>query len=257
MTKRGASDSQQNTEGDGQIVKELHWVHHATFWTQVGLGIIGITALFIYGCQLQVMRGTLAEMKRSGEQSTAQVWSAIDNFNWMARSMDLSEKQSETSIRTARDQFQKDERPYIWLAPKDSTNWNSFWTPVFNTSTPQGFNVPGPILGQIRWEWHVVNYGKTPAYNVRYSSYLKIGDAPFVPSHGKGDLHHAPPMPPTAGLWSATESIPKIPVDSFGKEITTKIHITYEDAGRVKYESDVCLRNRPTPDYCENGNHIK
>ncbi len=98
-TNRSAPNSSQNVENNGPIVKELHWVHHATFWTQVGVSIIGIIALIIYGRQLGVMHGTLAEMKRSGEQSTEQVWSAIGNINWMARTMDQSSKDTLAQIK--------------------------------------------------------------------------------------------------------------------------------------------------------------
>jgi hypothetical protein len=42
--------------------------------------------------QLLAMRGTLSEMKRTSEQNTEQMWSAIGNLNWMARSMDWSQK---------------------------------------------------------------------------------------------------------------------------------------------------------------------
>lgn len=44
--------------------------------------------------QLSVMSGTLAEARRSGQQSTEQVWRAIDNLNWAARSMDAAVKES-------------------------------------------------------------------------------------------------------------------------------------------------------------------
>ena len=81
--------SEENTDN---LCQEVHWVHRATFWSQVGLGVIGIAALIIYGCQLGVMRGTLSEMKTSGETSTQQMWSAINNLNWMARSVDWSQK---------------------------------------------------------------------------------------------------------------------------------------------------------------------
>ena len=37
---------------------------------QVALAIIGIGALYIYGGQLTIMRGTLQEMKRSGDAAT-------------------------------------------------------------------------------------------------------------------------------------------------------------------------------------------
>jgi len=44
------------------------------------------------------MQGQLDEMKRSGEQSTEQMWSAVGNINWEARTMDLSRKSSERAM---------------------------------------------------------------------------------------------------------------------------------------------------------------
>jgi hypothetical protein len=48
-----------------QLSQKTHWLQHATFWSQVALGLIGIFALFIYGKQLLVMQGQLDQMKRS------------------------------------------------------------------------------------------------------------------------------------------------------------------------------------------------
>ena len=47
--------------------------------------------------QLQVMRDTLAEMKRSGQSATEQIWQAIGNNNWLAREMNYVRDQSSAS----------------------------------------------------------------------------------------------------------------------------------------------------------------
>jgi hypothetical protein len=49
--------------------KEVHWIQHATFWSQVVLGLIGLGALLIYHGQLDVMRRQLNEMKGSSGQT--------------------------------------------------------------------------------------------------------------------------------------------------------------------------------------------
>lgn len=126
MANGSASNPENQAENPAQLTQEIHWVHRATLWSQVGLGIIGLCALVIYGCQLSVMRGTLAEVRRSGEQSTEQTWSAIGNINWMARSMDSSQKtnqqgieasgrQSEQALQTAIDNFHQEQR--AWVSP--------------------------------------------------------------------------------------------------------------------------------------------
>src|SRR5579864_6107322 len=53
VVAQGRQDNPSQESGNSsEIAKELHWVHHATFWTQVGLGLIAICALWIYHKQL-------------------------------------------------------------------------------------------------------------------------------------------------------------------------------------------------------------
>ena len=73
MTSSGAKNTQQEVETTKRLAKDVHWITHATFWSQVGLGIIGLIALWIYHGQLVAMQGQLDEMRRS--------WRAIDRAN--------------------------------------------------------------------------------------------------------------------------------------------------------------------------------
>jgi hypothetical protein len=61
------------------------------------IAIATVAYTFVAGFQLIVMRGTLSEMKTSGEQSTQQMWSAISNLNWIARSVDWSQKTTQAA----------------------------------------------------------------------------------------------------------------------------------------------------------------
>jgi len=54
--KNGAEDEPNNSE----IRKELHFLEKINIFGQLGLVVIGIGALCIYGCQLGVMRDTLS-----------------------------------------------------------------------------------------------------------------------------------------------------------------------------------------------------
>jgi hypothetical protein len=56
MRKNRSSDSNQNQDSPSELAKEVHWIQHATFWSQIGLGMIGILALYIYYQQLTQMR---------------------------------------------------------------------------------------------------------------------------------------------------------------------------------------------------------
>ena len=63
-----------------------------SFVIAAAVGCATIAYAFIAYFQLGTMDGTLAEMKRSGTQSTQQMWSGIGNINWLARSADWSQK---------------------------------------------------------------------------------------------------------------------------------------------------------------------
>lgn len=64
------------------------------FWAKAAVGVAVIAALF--AClQWFVMTKTLNEMKTSGDVTARQTWKAIDNLNWVARSMDESAKQTQ------------------------------------------------------------------------------------------------------------------------------------------------------------------
>lgn len=120
----------------------------------------------VAGFQLSAMRDTLAEMTQSGNQATQQMWSAIGNVNWLARSADWSQKvahkqasdtvgemqkqtaaqmqsaqTAEDTVKTARDQMRMDQR--AWIAVKD----------VHGAST-------SPMVT-------FINTGRTPALDVK------------------------------------------------------------------------------------------
>ncbi|MGA9671793.1 MAG: hypothetical protein WBQ94_21455, partial [Terracidiphilus sp.] len=90
--EQNPSDAQSETK------KKLHWLEVGYFSSQIVLAVIGIWALTIYHGQLVAMQEQLAEMKRGGEQSTEQMWSAIGNINWEARSMDWSQKSTKQAM---------------------------------------------------------------------------------------------------------------------------------------------------------------
>jgi hypothetical protein len=51
-----------------QLEKDVHWTTHATLWSQVGLALIGLVALWIYHGQLTAMQSQLDEMKRNQQR---------------------------------------------------------------------------------------------------------------------------------------------------------------------------------------------
>ncbi|MGI8961990.1 MAG: hypothetical protein ACR2IV_19970 [Bryobacteraceae bacterium] len=109
----GENNPDHTVANTKKLTAELHWLEKLNITGQIILAIVGIWALIIYSGQLSVMRGTLAEVKTSGETTRQQIWSAIGNMNWMAKSMDesmkkLSEQASDTYALAASAKSQAD-----------------------------------------------------------------------------------------------------------------------------------------------------
>ncbi len=66
-------------------------------WMKVTAVIYAVTALFIL-LQWHTMEQTLTEMKSSGATATKQLWDAIGNMNWMARTADGALRQTRESM---------------------------------------------------------------------------------------------------------------------------------------------------------------
>jgi hypothetical protein len=127
------------------------------------LVILGIGALCVYNGQLSVMRGTLAEMKRSGADSTNQVWQAIANINWMARTAEQSSKDTLAQMKSQSQEMRRSADSVIsanraWIVPG---------TPPQNKRAIQEANL----------EWH--NAGKTPAVAVFSTAEYFVAEFPL------------------------------------------------------------------------------
>ena len=124
----------------------------------IAYAIIAGRQLIAMKQQIAIMSGTLAEAKRSGEQSTSQMWSAIGNVNWMARSMDWSQKEAQQSLESSEQQsktvldatvanFRQEQRAWVGLGHYEIVNFDN----------KRAFNLTLP--------W--VNSGKTPAIRTK------------------------------------------------------------------------------------------
>ncbi len=83
--------------------------------------------------QLSVMKNQVDEMRRSGQASTEQVWRAIDNMNWLARTMqaslgesqiarDTSERRSKSALDASIQSSRTDQRAWIAVSSPKMTN---------------------------------------------------------------------------------------------------------------------------------------
>jgi hypothetical protein len=178
---------------------------------------------------------------------------AFDAANQARLSVGLANK----AIAQAREQFRQDQRPYIWL-------------------TNQGLGFPdfiptpnSPSSGQVIWTWHYTDYGKTPAYNVRFYDYISIGNRAFARSYqAPTGPDIGAPLPPNKDDFATVVSEPGITQQEYarvasimntGKTISIRVRIEYTDAYGGDYETGICLNriNTGAIGYCREGNYIK
>lgn len=55
MTEDSTGKASQRKNDAENLAGEVHWIYHATFWSQLGLAVIGLAAVWIYYNQLQQM----------------------------------------------------------------------------------------------------------------------------------------------------------------------------------------------------------
>ena len=156
------------------------------------------------------------------------------------------------SLADSRSDFKNDQRPFIWL--RNSLETPRFWINPVTKNT-----------GQILWDWHVVNYGKTPVANMQFRQYMKEGSKPFVASYGERGGNFGSPIPPNADILSDTVvSAPLTPAEysdliktDYGIQI--KVIIDYTDLYGGKYETGFCLSRlqNSVVSFCREGNYIK
>jgi hypothetical protein len=78
----GKPEAEKEKQASGKPMEKLHPIHHAAFWVQLGLGVIGIAAILIYW-------GQLCEMRKTAKLTQDSVTNADRNFRideraWMA-----------------------------------------------------------------------------------------------------------------------------------------------------------------------------
>jgi hypothetical protein len=123
--------------------------------------VVGLYVALVYSRQLEVMRGTLAEMKRSGEQSTQQVWRAVDNLNWMARSMDWSQKTAQQSIQASGKESSDALKATIDNFHREERSWVGVGSFKIVPNPAEGGKAYSAIA-----ETTLLNSGRVPAQNI-------------------------------------------------------------------------------------------
>jgi hypothetical protein len=205
--------------------------------------------------QSKTMSETLVEIKIQTESAKTSAKAATE-----------ASKTALDALTVTRDNFIKDQRPYIWFT--NTGEGSPDFHRTVNATTRQALT-----SGQVIWTFHATNYGKTPAYKVRSWRYIKLGTAPFVPSHSSITAPTIdPPIPPghevmdtivsEAGVeFSDFNSLLAIPIGNgniYGG-ISIKGRFEYEDGSGNSYTTDFCLTrlNLGAVAFCRKGNEIK
>jgi len=136
--------------------------------------------------QLGVVKGQLTEMQRSGKQSTEQIWKAIDNLNWLARSIDWSQKQSQQAIEASDKRSKESLDASVYASRLDQRAWVAVKS--VKLTTPYSPTKSGEVT-----VW-LANSGKTPAIatGIKEASWGSTKNSSFMPILGNTPIAIAP-----------------------------------------------------------------
>jgi hypothetical protein len=146
----GQQDPTKETRREFRVFETLSLLSNAI------LILVGIGAVYVYNGQLGVMRDTLRVMKSSSDTNTEQVWRAISNLNWLARTMDGNLKEAQRSETESRKQARAALNASIEASRNDQRAW-------VGLKDPQVTLIPDKeSIIKIQFS----NTGKTPAISV-------------------------------------------------------------------------------------------
>jgi hypothetical protein len=160
-------------------------------------------------------------------------------------------KQMKNALAQDETHFRLDERPYVTQT-------------VRSTAAPEWHQNPyDAAKGQIVWDWHMTNYGKTPAQNVTFTQEIRI-DGIWYPSHGEKEPDVGPPLVQGQDVFDTVVSdvMTKAEFDRLmqttdGVAARIKIHYTGFDAV-TPYDTALCFArtNAGSIPYCKTDNYI-
>lgn len=241
-TEQAETQSKKNTVGINR--KARFFVDVKRDWFAIALSAI---SLVLFGYTIHYARLQWTEMSKATREAKR---SADEAHNAVAAA---------TAANTqAQDAFIKDQRPYLAQTNK-------------STESPQLYSNPKtPGMVQIVWNWHMTNYGKTPANDIIMNQEMSLGDNPYLPSYGgsgkKGGKAHdmGASQPPSGESFDTVISAPmnqeeaqKILNSEVG--VSFRVKITYKDLVGNSYESAICMRrtNAGSIAYCKQDNYIR
>jgi hypothetical protein len=240
--------------------------HHVRALLQDPRAWIEIIALFTLGAytyfawrQSTAMNDTLAEVRKQTASADTS-----------SKAATIAAKAAQDAITQSKEQFVKDQRPYLWLASGESKK------PVLG-SVPSGkFKGRGVIL----WDVDFNNYGRSPAHNLKIVLMVFGGenenDRPISHSEwarlkrrvdSSTQAHGVPLATSETIVSTATTDYSKTDItkemfDSYlamEKGVIVIGTIFYSDAGGIPYETGFCLARLRTGavSRCDEENYIK
>ena len=158
-------------------------------------------------------------------------------------------------LKDARDNFVKDQRPYVWVTPG---------TPIFKDQET------------IKWDFNYSNYGRSPAFNVRHCGFYAWGVGAWKEIRdfsladcamaGKGNIEGTgsvvPPGYPEVTTMvtnkKVREDADRKILDSDGVLMNESV-LEYEDSSGNRYRSLSCVYRLATGAiaHCDKYNYIK
>jgi hypothetical protein len=244
-----------------EVEKKMSAFERATLtWARAAF-IVACAAAAFACLQWVAMRQTLSEMKTSGDVSTNQVWQAIGNMNWLAKTADGSlhqtqnaiaenKRQSTISLNATIEQNRLDQR--AWVGPvqvEDTRTKDAAGNAVFVTE-----GSASQFIVRIK------NTGKTPAMNVlmQISDLISGGNPPpefsekmaKYETEGIGPESRSVMQPqqetgfPTSGRIIYTHDLIEM-VKSSKAKIWVYGKITYNDVFRRPHKTIFCMELSP------------
>ena len=185
-------EQQPALTGDAAPGKRKRWSpRHVTAWLAAGTLVATFLNVGVAFYQWDVMKRQARIMRRQTkvmEEANRLNREALDHARAVAKTGDVTSAESLRLARAAneatRDNFRQDQRPYIWLTRFEA---------------PQLFIHPKRApFGQITWTWRYTNYGRSPAYRVRYTHSMEVAEGALSRRRSLGgEMATAAPLPPT------------------------------------------------------------
>ena len=179
--------------------------------------------------QSGAMKDTLSETKVQTSEFRVQTDYAQANSEAAVQSAAAAIE----AVKVARENFERDQRPYLWLTETSGPIYKEFGG------------------GRIVWNCHFTNYGKTPAQIIGGDVRMNIGEnalksARLLTTNKPGTRH---PVPPGKDDFFTTISPEPVSRTQFAEllqrseSIIVYGQIVYTDSTQAHYDTTFCLYN--------------